>query len=406
MTALGVVEDVGRTRYYDEADRISAYPLDKKIGLLVIGGRHSRYTGNFAYLAAEYYARMPERDALDLLSKTLNVELEQDSLTIIGAAIAQSYLPMLCTEIKDKEEILQLATNEPNFIKKRMQEIDASPDRETILLKALEEGVEGTKRKRTDSDQTVAYVEADGTGVSGLPRELSDKGKNGGPAKTFETKIGVAFNQSFDSDGLPLIDNNRIYREPDSTQYMGTVDKVAQFTAYLDVFARMHGAFSAALIVFVSDGAHWLEKLRVKLFPDSIGIIDLFHARQHLHKLVESLRFHKKNTQAAFYDECSRLLDLGDIDGLTALISQKATDSNREDIDKQLRYFTDNKDKMRYGLFRAVGLFIGSGVVESACKTIVENRLNGSGMRWSKKSAANVIALRCAIYSGIYGSAA
>jgi len=406
MTALGVVEDVERTRYYDEVDHISDYPLDGKIELLVIGGRYSRYTGNFAYLAAEYYARMPERDALDLLGKTLNVELEQDSLTIIGSAIAQSYLPTLRDEAGDKGEMLQPATDETNFIEKRMQEIDASPNRETILLRALEEGVEGIERKRTESDQTVTYVEADGTGVSGLPRELSNQGKNGGSAKTFETKIGVVFNQSFDSGGLPLIDNDRIYREPNSTQYMGTVERVARFTAYLDLFARMHGINDAALTIFLSDGAQWLEKLRVKLFPKSIGIVDLFHARQHLHKLIDSLRFHRKHTQTAFYDECSHLLDLGDIDGLATLISQKVTDSNREDIDKQLLYFTDNKIKMRYGLFRAAGLFIGSGVVESACKTIVENRLNGSGMRWSKKNAANVIALRCAIYSGRYGSAA
>jgi len=52
--------------------------------------------------------------------------------------------------------------------------------------------------------------------------------------------------------------------------------------------------------------------------------------------------------------------------------------------------------------FRAAGLFIGSGVIEAGCKTIVENRLNRSGMRWTKRNAANVIALRCAIYSGIY----
>jgi hypothetical protein len=61
---------------------------------------------------------------------------------------------------------------------------------------------------------------------------------------------------------------------------------------------------------------------------------------------------------------------------------------------------------MRYGLFHAVGLFVGSGVVEAGCKTSVENRLNRSGMRWSKKNAANVIALRCAIYSGSFDSAA
>jgi hypothetical protein len=345
---------------------------------------------------------MPERDALDMLRKTLYIELEQDSLTSIGAAVAQAHLPELYVEPEGSEEML--LAGGPVFIENRIQEIDSSPERDSIILKALEDGVEGTARKRVETDRVVAYVEADGTGVSGLPRELSTQGKNGGPAKTFEAKIGVVFNQSFDSDGLPLLDKDRIYREPSSTKYMGTVEKVTQFTAMLRAFVVMFGIGFADQIVFISDGAVWLEKLRLKLFPNSIGIIDLFHARQHLHKLVDSLRFYKKQTKAAFYDECFHLLDLGDIDNLVALVSQKVTDSNREDIEKQLVYFTGNKEKMRYGLFRAAGLFIGSGVVESACKTIVESSLNGSGMRWTKKNAANVIALRSAIYSGRYDS--
>lgn len=407
MTALGDIKEVNRTRYHDDIDHVNVYPLDEKIGLLVIGERYSKYTSNFAHLAAEFYARMPERDALDLLEKTLDIEIKQATLTSIGAAIAEPYLPAKSAGVAKADETAERRpTDEAHFIEERIQAIDASPDRDAIILKALEEGAEGTARRRTEQDKTVTYVEADGTGVSGLPQELSDKGKNGGPAKTFETKIGILFNQSFDSGGLPLTNNDRIFREANSTQYMGTVEKVAQFTTYLDDFSRTHGIENADQVVFISDGAIWLEKLRLKLFPSSIGIVDLFHARQHLHKLVDSLGFRKKHTKAAFYDECSHLLDIGDIDGMIALIAQKVSDSNREEIDKQLRYFADNKDKMRYGLFRAVGLFIGSGVVESACKTIVENRLNGSGMRWSKKNAANVIALRCAIYSGRYASAA
>ena len=379
--------------------------------MLTVNGRYSRYTGNFAYLAAEFYARMPERDALSLLEKTLNIQLEQDSLTSIGAAVAQPYLPKLYEEAGDKdemenkEEIVHFTAYESGFIEKRIQEIDDSPNREAILLEALEEGTKGIERKPKGSDLRVAYVEADGTGISGLPNELSNKGKNGGAAKTFEAKIGVTFNQSFDSKGLPLLNNNHIFRDHDSTQYMGTVKKVAQFTNQLDTFTQMHGVNNADQVIFLSDGAVWLEKLRVKLFPNSIGIVDLYHARQHLHKLVDSLRFHRKHKKTAFYEECSRFLDLGEIDQMISLILQKATDSNIDEINKQLAYFIDNKNKMRYGLFRAVGIFIGSGVIEASCKTIVENRLNSSGMRWSKKSAANVIALRCAIYSGTYDPA-
>jgi hypothetical protein len=184
---------------------------------------------------------------------------------------------------------------------------------------------------------------------------------------------------------------------------MGTVEKVGLFTTQLGAFSKMHGINSANQVVFLSDGALWLEKLRMKLFPNSIGIIDLFHARQHLYSLVDSLYSDCKDEQIPFYMKCRHLLDLGEIDQIVKLISQKITRSNKKDIEKQLNYFIENKNKMRYGLFRAVGLFIGSGVVESACKTIVEIRLNGPGMRWSKKNADIVIALRCAIYSGIYG---
>jgi hypothetical protein len=405
MTALGMIEGIGRTLYRDDVEMVGVYPLDAKLELLVVDGRHSRYTGNFAHLAAGFYARMPERDALHLLLETLNIRLEQESLRAIGAAVAQPYLPKLYDDDAD-EGALWPAVNEPGFIEKRIQEIDASPDRDATIAKAVEGNVEGAERKRVDSDKTVTYVEADGTGVSGLPNELSEKGKNGGPAKTFEAKIGATFNQSFCADGLPLLHNSRIFREPGSAQYMGTVEKIAQFTAQLDDFTRTNDIDRADQIVFISDGAIWLENLRRKLFPCSIGIVDLYHARQHLHKLVESLRFHRKRKQIAFYEKCAQLLDFGDIDQLVALISQKITASNKGLIEKQLEYFIGNKDKMRYGLFRAVGLSVGSGVIEAACKTIVENRLNGSGMRWSKENAANVIALRCAICSGDYDAIA
>jgi hypothetical protein len=406
MTTLGAIEGVGRTRYVDEVENVNVYPLDAKIELLEIDGRYSRYTGNFSRLAAEYYARMPERDALSLLDRTLKIDLKLDSLTYIGAAVAQPYLQKLCDETEGEDAPQQITANETGFIAQRIQEIDASPDRDAIILKALNDGAEGTQRKDTAPDLTVAYVEADGTGVSGLPKELSDKGKNGGPAKTFEAKVGVAFKQSFDSGGLPLLNNDGIFREPDSTKYMGTVEKISQFILMFAAFVRSCGVFCADQIVFLSDGAIWLEKLREKLFPNSIGIVDLYHALQHLHKLIALLRFHSNSRKNEFFKKCSHFLNLGDIDRMIALISSKIIDSNRESVEKQLEYFERNKDKMRYGLFRAAGLFIGSGVVESACKTLVENRLNGSGMRWSKKNAANVIALRSAIYSGSFDYAA
>jgi hypothetical protein len=406
MSTLGLVEGVARTLYRDEVELINVYPLDQKIQLLMINGRHSRYTDNFGHLVGGYYARLPERDVLALLKKTLGIDLELESLVDIGAAVAQLYLPQHYDEGEGAIALQPVSGHDPGFIEQRIQEIDASPDRDAIIEKALQGHVGGVERKREDSDQIAAYVQLDGTGVSGLPRELSSQGKNGGPAKTFEAKIGAIFTQSFDSNDLPLLANGSIYRDPNSTRYTGTVEKVGQFTPQIADFVKTNGIGSAGQTVFLSDGAIWLENLRKLLFPNSIGIVDFYHASEHLYKLIDTLLFYSKQKKAAFLDKCYRLLEVGEIDQLVDLVRQKAIDSNREIVEKQLAYFSGNKEKMRFGLFRAAGLFIGSGVIEAACKTIVENRLNCSGMRWTKKNAANVISLRCAIYSGSYDSAA
>jgi len=414
MTILGLIEDVLRPLFRDEVEHENVYPLDEKLELLEIEGRRSRYTSGFAHLVGELYALLPIRDGIRLLMKIVGISLEKDSLTAIGAAVAQSYIPPHYDEVEEAEEAEEKEEEatpqdvvcEPCFIEKRIQEIDASPDRDTIILKALREQVDGIDRKQAKAAKSLSYVQADGTGVSGLPRELSDKGKNGGAAKTFEAKIGVFFTQYFDDNSLPLLKNGNIYRNPDSTRYIGTVEKIGQFTPQMKAFAEANGIGEEDQIIFLSDAAHWLEILRKKLYPKSIGIIDFYHASDRLYKLVDSLLFYSKKRKTIFFEKCYNFLELGMIDQLADLIKQKITDSNRESVEKQLAYFTGNKKKMRYGLFRAVGLFIGSGVVEAGCKIIVENRLNGSGMRWIKKNAANVIALRCAIHSGEYDDSA
>jgi len=64
-------------------------------------------------------------------------------------------------------------------------------------------------------------------------------------------------------------------------------------------------------------------------------------------------------------------------------------------VEKALGYFVNNADRMQYGTYRAAGYFIGSGVVEAACKTVSGARCKQSGMFWSKPGAKNVLALRC-----------
>ena len=61
-----------------------------------------------------------------------------------------------------------------------------------------------------------------------------------------------------------------------------------------------------------------------------------------------------------------------------------------------------NRDRMRYAEFRAAGLCVGSGVVESGCKSIVGSRLKQSGMKWTVNGANAILSLRCCIKSRRY----
>ncbi len=66
----------------------------------------------------------------------------------------------------------------------------------------------------------------------------------------------------------------------------------------------------------------------------------------------------------------------------------------RKKAETEMGYLEKNKERMRYGASRRQGLFVGSGVVEAGCKTIIGQRLNQSGMEWSLRGANAIIALR------------
>jgi hypothetical protein len=68
-----------------------------------------------------------------------------------------------------------------------------------------------------------------------------------------------------------------------------------------------------------------------------------------------------------------------------------------EEARKQIGYFETNQSRMLYGSFREAGYFIGSGVIEAGCKTVVGQRVKQSGMLWSVRGADNVLAVRCAV---------
>ena len=419
MTALGLVEDVKRTLYRDDAFNESKYPLDDKIGLLEIDGIRSRYTQVFAWNTARLYAELTEADAALIINDMLSIKIDKTQVGKIGQAVAENYInpvdvgvsiPEGQTDTERIEEVTEgMEGHRPcenvaveGFLAEKLRELEARSDRDVIIQAAVDGIIDGVDN--AEATQNVLYLSSDGTGVPGLRRELSDNGKDGGRAGTFEAKIGCAFRQGFTSNGTPILDGGKIVRIPETTKYMGTTDKIDGFRPRFTEFAYQNGLLNAGQIVFLSDGASWLKNTQVSLCPNAIAIVDFFHAIEHLDDVIKELRFHNSKKRLKFAATCRKLLELGDIEQLITHIRSKANQSNSKNVEKKLAYFEGNAERMRYGLFRAVGLFIGSGVIEAACKTIVGKRLKNAGMHWSKKNANGVIALRCAICSNEFNT--
>jgi len=73
-------------------------------------------------------------------------------------------------------------------------------------------------------------------------------------------------------------------------------------------------------------------------------------------------------------------------------------------LNNKAEYFQRNAERMRYPQFRAQGLFVGSGVVEAGCKTVLGARLKQSGMFWTLRGANAILVLRCNRPSGKFES--
>jgi hypothetical protein len=245
----------------------------------------------------------------------------------------------------------------------------------------------------------ILYVQMDGTGVPVVKKETEGrKGKTDGqPAHTREVKLGCVFTQTaWDAEGYAI-------RDPDSTTYTGAIETAEDFGKRIYLEAWNRGWSPAAKKVVIGDGAEWIWNLADQHFPGALQIVDLYHARQHLWDLARKLHPNHLTRQKAWIKaHQKRLLDKGKIEKL--VLALRSLESTNADILEKIRtdadYFERNAERMRYPKFRRQHLFVGSGVIEAGCKTVIGARLKQSGMFWTVRGANAIIALRCCHLNG------
>ncbi len=241
-------------------------------------------------------------------------------------------------------------------------------------------------------DAPIMYVSADGTGVPMVPEELvGRRGKQpDGKAKTRQVYLGCVFTQHrTDEKGRPV-------RDWESTSYVSSFKSSDEFGPCLRQEAIRRGMGSVAQVVMLIDGAKGLENLGKQNFKDCVQIVDFYHALEHAGQVLDELigKEHP-DYKAQLRRWAKRLLK----DKVQVLIDETRKQcvgkTQGPRVEEALGYFVRNVNRMQYGTFRAKAYFIGSGVVEAGCKTVIGGRCKQSGMFWSESGAENILALRC-----------
>jgi hypothetical protein len=239
----------------------------------------------------------------------------------------------------------------------------------------------------------IMYLSGDASGVPMRKEELEGcVGKQeDGKAKTRMANLGCVFTQhKRDEKGHPI-------RDYESTTYVSTLGSTDEFGPILRQEAIRRGLALALQVVLLIDGAASLANMGRLCFSSAIQIVDFYHALEHAGKVLVALLGSKEHPDyKARLGRWAKLLLNDRVEKLIAQARQECLGkSQAAAVEKELGYFVNNVARMQYGTFRRQGFFIGSGVIEAGCKTIIGSRCKQSGMFWGEPGAENVLAFRC-----------
>jgi hypothetical protein len=240
------------------------------------------------------------------------------------------------------------------------------------------------------SNRTVAYIGLDATGVR-------QQGPHGQRADGRMAQVGMVFN--------PLPDPQRVFAglpRPGArmaARYVSGLYPLAEMGPLLRRQAAHVGMEQAEVWIALTDGGVGLEDFMATNFPRVAAVIlDFWHAAEHLAGLAKVLHARDEEKARAQAEQWSRTLKEEGGTVMIAVLEQwdwpERVPGLRDARAAVLTYLRNQEGRTDYPTYEANGWYIGSGAVESACKTVVGQRLKGAGMRWREPGAHELCHVR------------
>lgn len=217
-----------------------------------------------------------------------------------------------------------------------------------------------------------------------------------------EVKIGRVFrgSQIESTDQVADKEQNTARNRVLNSEYLMREGHYEQFVNSFGELVNAHQAkYPKAQLVFITDGATWMRNWIAQTYPQAVSILDFFHAYEHLCEFGTHVW-----KDLELRNEQLKLLKIqlsnGEVDKIIEKIKAYGSDQREvvaEQAESLLTYLTNNRDRMHYDQYRNQGYLIGSGAIESAVRSVAQQRCKLSGQRWSNglQPVLNLRALYC-----------
>jgi hypothetical protein len=199
-----------------------------------------------------------------------------------------------------------------------------------------------------------------------------------------EIKVGRVFNES---SSVGIQKNRRQIFQSQYVCHLGKhKDFLEKWESYIDEYPHK---------VFIADGAKWIWNHVCDAYPDSLQILDFFHAAEKIGDYA-AIQYSDPDERKMWLEtQKGRLLNNEVAGVIQTLKTEKGRNNKANEARKDaIGYYENNRNRMQYKTYLDKGYLIGSGPIESAHRNVIQQRLKLSGQRWSIKGAQQIANLR------------
>jgi hypothetical protein len=206
-----------------------------------------------------------------------------------------------------------------------------------------------------------------------------------------EVKLGVCYVPSADG--------------PKNDTYYATLGNCHDFGKRVKTLSLRAGESKCRSVAVVADGSDWIWKQAGLYYTQRVQILDFFHASQHLYSLANTVFGEGDKQVSEWVHALQKKLREDEIVQVLQEVRKLdcTTTVQKEEKRKVYTYLHGHQGRMQYKTYESKGYHIGSGVMESSCRWVVQQRMKAPGMRWSNTGAEHMLFLRTACCSDDYG---